>query len=205
MDGGGNAWSLTVEEYDALGSLQLSSGSFVSLEDDAAKLAVLDFARIGLRNVSGLDVKNGSVLTLNTAQAIAYADSTLITTNGDYVKVVDTKDAVSALTAAQLTTFRGKNIESIDLRANPDNPGNFELGWRTDQATAFANSAVKMVAGDRVRVFGSADDFKNLSTAVVKNLAAATAFILESDSRRADPQPRSVRRVQRQQLPRTGQ
>ncbi|MET0429269.1 MAG: hypothetical protein ABW026_12320, partial [Microvirga sp.] len=171
--------ALSKAQLAALGSLTLTVGETLSLADADAAFADLPMAALVTRGFDVIDVTDGHALTLSKAQAVDYSKSAMTMATGDRITIIDTADAIGALTAAELRTFHDRSIAAIDLRSNRGRAGDFQLGWDIDQAKAFSDDAITMAAGDSVRVYGNADAFRLYAPADLRKLADATTFILD--------------------------
>src|SRR4051794_12537490 len=105
--------SLTVLQYQALGSVLIDSSAFVTLADLGTNIAGLSANQMAALAGAGIDEIDASndVLGLTAAQAKALA-GTIALTAGDVVTIVDTGANIATITASQFAALTG--VDKID-------------------------------------------------------------------------------------------
>ena len=232
----GGAWSLTVDEFSALGQLQLGSFEVVSILDHGDRLANLDFIQLKAKGISVIDADDGNiqltsaqfaellktsitfgandtvtvvdsyvtlanlefselanrgvdfldttgdgtVLSLNVAQALKYAATSLRMVTGDSVRILDYASTINNISKDLIEKFKDWGITSIDA-VGPNNAPAAQIGWDLERAVAFARSGATLAdPNDSIRVFGTVLAFQNLQENDIENLAKAGSFVLDA-------------------------
>jgi hypothetical protein len=118
IDASNNVLSLSVAQYQALGSTILTNADTVTLLDSGAHLAALtatDFSHLAGKGVDILDASD-NMLTLTAAQFQNLGTVSL--KSSDTVTLLDTGADISGLTAAQFNALAAKGIDILDASDN---------------------------------------------------------------------------------------
>ena len=168
IDASDNALSITVAQYQALGSVTLTQADTVTLADTGAHLTALSAGAIAGLAAAGIDVIDATdnVLTLSVAQYQALG--TVQLTGADTVTLADTGANIAALTALQIGLLGTNGIDKIDATNNL-------LKLSVDQYNALGS--VTMTSSDTVTLF---DSGTNLQTLDFSTLASKGVDILDA-------------------------
>ncbi len=165
IDATDNALSLSVAQYQALGTVALTSGDTVTLSDTGANIAALTAGQIAaLVNIDAIDATD-NVLSLSVAQYNALGGITL--TAGDTVTLADTGANLAALTAGQIGALAGNNIDKIDATDNA-------LSLTVAQYNALGT--VALTAGDTVTLADTGANLAALTATDIGNLVNIDAI-----------------------------
>ncbi|HXL99353.1 MAG TPA: hypothetical protein VN932_05430, partial [Rhizomicrobium sp.] len=118
IDATDNVLSLSVAQFQALGSVLLTGADTVTLADQGATLDALTPTQIGALAGAGIDKLDATdnVMSLSVAQYQAL--HTVQLTASDNVTLFDTGADISALSAAQIGALAGHGIDTIDASNN---------------------------------------------------------------------------------------
>ena len=186
LDGGASSWSLTVAQYNALGSMALGGSGAVTVAGTAGELLSLGFQAMKDKGVDVLDVTGSNVLTLTPAQAKAFAASDLMMAAGDSIVVAGavvlakTADHFSNLTVAEITALKDSGITTIDALRNDGSTGAAQIGWDWAKAKAFADSEIILSGEDSIRIQIVPTAFPDILPADLANLRGAAVFVLDT-------------------------
>ena len=103
IDATDDVLSLTIAQYQALGTVALTSADTVSVRDTGANIAALTPAQIAALDNAFIDILDASdnFLLLTVAQYLQLGTTTLSAT--DTASIFDTGANISSLTAAQIS------------------------------------------------------------------------------------------------------
>ncbi len=160
-----NVLSLTVAQYNALGSVALTANDAVTIADTGATLATLNFAQLAANNVDFLDATD-NVLSLTVAKYQSLG--TVHLTAADTVTLADTGANIAALTSAQFAALAGNGIDKIDATNNVLTLSVAQYG---------ALGAVTLTGADSVTLL---DTGANLQTLDFSTLASKGIDILDA-------------------------
>ena len=155
--------SLTVAQYQALGTVTLTADDTITLADTGANLAALSGSQLAALAGKGIDridaTDNALSLTLAKLQALG----TVALVAADVVTLADTATVLNALTPAEISALAGRGVDRIDSLNNT-------LTWSLAQALALGT--VTLTAGDVVTVVGTGAEIAALTSAQISTLAA---------------------------------
>lgn len=155
--------SLTVAQYQALGSVTLTADDTITLADTGANLAALSGSQLAALAGKGIDridaTDNALSLTLAKLQALG----TVALVAADVVTLADTATVLNALTPAEISALAGKGVDRIDSLNNT-------LTWSLAQALALGT--VTLTAADSVTVVGTGAEIAALTSAQIATFAA---------------------------------
>jgi len=155
--------SLTVAQYQALGTVTLTADDTITLADTGANLAALSGSQLAALAGKGIDridaTDNALSLTLAKLQALG----TVALVAADVVTLADTATVLNALTPAEISALAGRGVDRIDSLNNT-------LNWSLAQALALGT--VTLTAGDLVTVAGTGAEIGALTSAQIATLAA---------------------------------
>ena len=118
IDATDNVLSLTIAQYNALGSVSLTQADAVTLSDTGARLSALtalQLAQLAGHGIDSIDASNGT-LTLSLSQFNALGTVTLA--SGDFVTLRDTGANLAALSASAIGQLAGEGIDKLDASNN---------------------------------------------------------------------------------------
>lgn len=118
IDATDNTLSLTVAQFQALGTVTLAAGDVVTLADLGANLDGLTAVQIGQLAGAGIDVLDASDDTMALTVAQYNALGSVALTQADNVTLADLGAHIGALTAAQIGALAGHGIDTIDATNN---------------------------------------------------------------------------------------
>jgi hypothetical protein len=118
IDSSNNVLSLSVGQFEALGSVTLTQTDVVTLKDTGANLAALTSTQISGLAAAGIDQLDASnnAATFNLAQFEALG--TVKLTTADVITLADTGAALGALSATQIGALQASGIDRLDATDN---------------------------------------------------------------------------------------
>jgi hypothetical protein len=164
IDATDDALTLSLAQFQALGSIQLTGGDTVTLADTGASLAAMSAGAIGALEAAGIDRLDATDDVLSLTAARAAALGSVVVDAGDSVTLADSGAAIGALTAAQIADIAGSGVDRID---STDNTLTLTV------AKYQALGAMALTGGDLVTLADSGANLAGLSAAAVDGLAAA--------------------------------
>jgi Ca2+-binding RTX toxin-like protein len=156
--------TLSVAQFDALGSVTLTAANTVTISDTAANITGLNFATLAAANVDVLDAT--TPFSLNVARYLSMGAVTFAP--ADTITLFDTGAHIAALTSTQFGQLAGNGIDIINASDNT-------LSLTVAQYDALG--AVALTAGDNTTI---ADTGANLETLNFATLAANHIDVLDA-------------------------
>ena len=159
--------SLTVAQYQGLGTVALTAADTVKLVDAGANLAAMTAANINALAGKQVDIIDASdnALRLTVAQYQSLIATTITLTATDTITLADTGANIASLTAAQLGVLAANGIDIIDATDNT-------LSLRVDQYLALAATACGLTTADVVTLADTGANLAALTAAQFSALAA---------------------------------
>jgi hypothetical protein len=156
--------TLSVAQFQALGTVELAAGDVVTLADTGANLAALSASEIAALADAGIDKIDATdnVLSLTVAQFQGLG--TVELASGDVVTLADTGTAIAALSASALAELGTLGVDRIDASDNT-------LSLTVDQAQALGS--VALTASDTVTLADTGANLAALTTGQIAALASA--------------------------------
>ena len=164
LDSSTNLLSLSVAQFQALGTVALTAADTVTLRDTGAALAglsVADIAALAGKGIDELDATNNH-LSLTVAQVRALG--TVVVTASDEGIVADSGAALAGLSVAEVAALAAKGIDTIDAT-----DGVLSLSLAQYQALG----TVALTSADVVTLTGTGTALAGLSAADIAALADA--------------------------------
>jgi Ca2+-binding RTX toxin-like protein len=155
--------SLTVAQYQALGTVTLTAEDTITLADTGANLAALSGSQLAALAGKGIDRIDATDNALSFTLAKLQALGAVALVAADVVTLADTATVLNALTPAEISALAGKGVDRIDSLNNT-------LSWSVAQALALGT--VTLTAGDLVTVVGTGAEIAALTSAQIATLAA---------------------------------
>jgi Ca2+-binding RTX toxin-like protein len=173
IDASDNAFTLSLDQYNALGTVALTAADTVTLTAAAGSLANLSPAAITALSTKGIDVLDvsGGTLALSAAHALALGNITLSPSSN--VVLTDTATAINALSATQIATLAAKGLDGID--SNTD-----QLTLTVSEYTSLGSIA--LTQDDVVTIADTATNLQALTGAQIAGLAPAGIDVIDSTS-----------------------
>jgi Ca2+-binding RTX toxin-like protein len=173
LDASDNALTLSLDQFNALGTVTLTAGDTVTLQDVAVNIDALTASTIQGLSQEGIDLlkASGGSLTFSYAQTEALlhqtGGGTLAMDGSTTLTVSDTGANISSLTAAELTELGslGGESGSIDLS------GTGAITFSLAQYNAAITATLIIDAGDNVTLSDTAANLGGLNTTALGNLA----------------------------------
>jgi Ca2+-binding RTX toxin-like protein len=164
IDATDNVLTLTLDQLNSLGAVQLTQADVVSASVSTADLLSRTSAELDALVSQRVDLLDSTddVVTLSVAQAQLITDKGLAFAAADTVTVSDSGAALALLSAAQISNLAAKGVDVIDATDNA-------LTLTAAQAAALAGGGSSIAAGDTVTV---ADTGAALSGLTPAQLAA---------------------------------
>jgi len=159
-----NVLTLTVAQYQALGTVELVAGDVITLADTGAHIAALsaqDFAALADAGIDRIDATD-NVLNLTVDQFLGLGTVELAT--GDLVTLADSGANIAALSAADLATLGSMGVDALDATDNA-------LSLTVEQAQALGS--VTLAAADVVTLADTGANLAALNPAELAQLASA--------------------------------
>ena len=164
IDATDNLVTFSAAQYNALGTVALTTGDTVTLSDTGAALAALNFASFAGNGVDKLDATD-NVLTLSVAKFNQLGAVAL--TAADTVTIADTAAHINTLAFGSLA---GKNIDVLDVS------GPFSLN-----VTRYLNmGAVKFAAADTITLSDSSTNIQSLTATQIAALAGNGIDVIDA-------------------------
>ncbi|WP_305777709.1 hypothetical protein [Microvirga sp. KLBC 81] len=159
--------SLTVDQFNALGSVGLTTTNTVTLADTAAKLQALSPAGILRLNDKFIDVIDSTenTLSLSVEQAVTLLPTQIRLSADDVVTLADTAANLQGLTPELIAQLAGKGIDKVDATGNV-------LALTVAQAAALAGANITVAADDVVTLADTSANLQTLSGTQITQLAA---------------------------------
>ncbi len=174
LDATDDALSLSVAQYQALGTVALTAGDDVTLADTGANLEALSVDDIGNLGAGGVDHIDATdnVLTISLAEFNALGTVTL--TQSDTVTLADTGAAISSLGATDIDALATGGVDILDA---------------TDDAIAFTVAQynetiadnIALTPTDTVTLADSGANLAGLTAADINSLVNVDAFDATDD------------------------
>jgi Ca2+-binding RTX toxin-like protein len=146
IDASDNALSLSLAQFNALGTVNLTMSDTVTLSDTGAALGALSVAQISALAGKGVDVVDASNNALSLSLAQFNALGTVRLMAADAVTLADTGASLGGLSAAQMAALGAKGVDIYNLTDNA-------ITLTAAQLTSLGS--VDFAAGDRVTVNGT--------------------------------------------------
>jgi hypothetical protein len=159
-----NVLTLTVAQYQALGTVELVAGDVITLADTGTHIAALsaqDFAALADAGIDRIDATD-NVLNLTVDQFLGLGTVELAT--GDLVTLADSGANIAALSAADLATLGSMGVDALDATDNA-------LSLTVEQAQALGS--VTLAAADVVTLADTGANLAALNPAELAQLASA--------------------------------
>ena len=148
LDATDNELSLSLEQYNALGSTKLTASDAISVADAGAKLSSLSAAQIATLATAGIDgldaTDNKLALSLDQYNALG----TTKLTASDTVTLSDSGTKLAALTAAQIASLTAAGIDELDASNN---------SYTLSSAQYKALGSIKLSSSDVVTIVADGD------------------------------------------------
>src|SRR5579885_64408 len=166
IDATDGALSLSIAQYNALGTVSLTADDTVTLADTGANLAGLTATDIGnLVNIDAFNATN-DVLSLDLSQLDALATANIALTAGDTVTLSDTEANIEALTAGQLSGYATQGVDLIHASDSST------LNMSKAQVAAVLASSAAFDAGDNVTLVDTGANIAPLTASQFGQLPA---------------------------------
>jgi Ca2+-binding RTX toxin-like protein len=164
IDATDDVLSLTLAQYQALGTVVLVAADVVTLADTGANIGALSASAIAALAGKGIDRIDATdnVLSLSVSQFQALGGVTL--TAADVVTVTGTGDELSALTSTQLSALAASGVDHLDSTGGQ---------IRLNKAQALALGTVTLTPNDQAVLKDTAAQIAALTPAQIASLAAA--------------------------------
>jgi Ca2+-binding RTX toxin-like protein len=155
--------SLTVAQYQALGSIALTTTDTITLADTGANLAALTGSQLAALAGKGVDRIDATDNALSLTFAKLQALGAVALVAADTVTLADTAAVLGALSAVDIAALAGRGVDRIDSL-------NGTLTWSVAQALALGS--VTLTAADSVTVVGTGAEIAALTGPQLATLAA---------------------------------
>src|SRR5579885_1307175 len=166
IDATDGALSLSIAQYNALGTVSLTADDTVTLADTGANLAGLTATDIGnLVNIDAFNATN-DVLSLDLSQLDALATANIALTAGDTVTLSDTEANIEALTAGQLSGYATQGVDLIHASDSST------LNMSKAQVAAVLASSAAFDSGDNVTLVDTGANIAALTASQFGQLQA---------------------------------
>lgn len=169
IDATDNVLSLTVAQFQGLGTVELASGDVVTLADTGTAIAALSASAIAELGTLGVDRINASDNTLSLTVAQAQALGSVALTASDTVTLADTGAHLAALTTGQIAALASAGFDVIDAT-----DGSLTLSL----AQIDALGTMALTAGNTVTAQGTVAEIEALTPAQLAALATAGVDLL---------------------------
>jgi len=158
---GSNRLSLTLAQFEALGTVALSADDVIELAGTEAVIQGLTQEQVSALNAKGVDIVNadGGSLRISKDLAAWVAQTNLSFHGGDLVTVSDDLK-ILGFSAQEITALSNKGVDVFDSTTDAIN-----AVFGTDQAIAFAQSSIVFRNEDTVTMTLSALAMSRLSAA----------------------------------------
>ncbi|WP_022675590.1 hypothetical protein [Novosphingobium sp. B-7] len=163
LDATNNVLSLTLAQYQALGSVTVAANDVLTLSGTGASIGALSVAQIAGLTASGFDKINATdnVLTLSVAQYQALGTVELVA--GDVITLADSGSNLAALSAGAFAALADAGIDKIDATDN---------ALTLSVAQVQGLGTVELARGDVITLADSGAALAALSAADIANLGA---------------------------------
>ncbi|HEY2069725.1 MAG TPA: hypothetical protein VGG48_09250 [Rhizomicrobium sp.] len=169
IDASNNVLSLSVAQFQALGSVTLTGSDVVTLLDTGADLQTLNFSSLASSGVDILDASD-NVLTLTAAQFAALGTVALKST--DTVTLLDTGSDISSLTVAQFNALAAKGIDILDATDNA-------YSLNVNKVNGLGN--LTLAANDTVTIQDSESQIESMTNAQMANAVTRGIDIIHAN------------------------
>ncbi len=174
IDATDNVLTISLADFNALGSVTLTQSDVVTLADTGATISGFTTTEIDTLATGGIDVFDATddAISFTVAQYNETVTDSIALTSGDTVTLADTGGTLSLLTATEINAL--VNVDAIDATDNT-------LIIAVDQFDAFVGKGITLASGDAVTISDTATnlatlDFSTLAAANVDQLDSTTAF-----------------------------
>ncbi|HEY1630267.1 MAG TPA: calcium-binding protein [Rhizomicrobium sp.] len=174
IDATDDVLTISLAEFNALGSVTLTAGDVVTLADTGATISGFTTTQIDTLATGGIDVFDATddAISFTVAQYSETVTDNISLTAADTVTLVDTGGTLSLLSAAAISEL--VNVDAVDATDNT-------LVIAVDQFDAFVGNNIALASDDAVTISDTAAnlatlDFSTLAAANVDQLNATTAF-----------------------------
>ncbi len=163
LDATNNVLSLTLAQYQALGSVTVAANDVLTLSGTGASIGALSVAQIAGLAASGFDKINATdnVLTLSVAQYQALGTVELVA--GDVITLADSGSNLAALSASAFAALADAGIDKIDATDN---------ALTLSVAQVQGLGTVELASGDVITLADSGAALATLAAADIANLGA---------------------------------
>jgi len=161
-----NAWSITVAQYNSLGTVQLTQADTVTLSDTGADIALLGSGQISALATNGIDIIDASdnAIAFTVAQTQALLTNAVTLASSDTVTVSDTGADIAAMTVANFNSLAAKGAGHLALDASDG-----ALSLTIAQYNATVTDSIALTAANTVTL---ADSGANLAALTTGQIAA---------------------------------
>ena len=170
LDASDNMLSISVSQYNGLGSVALTAGDTVTISDTAANITSLDFSTLAGKNIDVLDISDAFTLDYDryaTMGAVTFSSASNVTLQTDNVYI-------TALTTAQIKALSANGIDTLESLGGQNN-----FTWTAAQADALVNQNggghVGLAATETVFVTDTAANLEALSVSDLNALGSEGA------------------------------
>ncbi|WP_179504176.1 MULTISPECIES: hypothetical protein [unclassified Sphingomonas] len=159
-----NVLTLSVAQYQALGTVQLVAGDVITLGDTGANIAALSSSAFAALADAGIDKIDATDNVLHLTVAQFEGLGTVELTGGDLVTLADSGANIAALSAATLATLASAGVDAIDATDDA-------LSLSVAQARALGS--VSLTGADALTLADTGANLAALTPAELAQLASA--------------------------------
>ena len=170
IDATDNVLTISLADFNALGSVTLTQSDVVTLADTGATISGLSTGNIDALAAGGIDIfdATNNAISFTVAQYNETVTDHIALTAGDAVTLADLGPTLSLLTASEINAL--VNVDAIDATDNT-------LIIAVDQYQAFVSKGITLASNDAVTI---SDTAANLATLNFSTLAATNVDQLNS-------------------------
>src|SRR5262249_35770723 len=120
IDSSDGVLTISLDDFNALGSVTLTQADTITLADTGATLASLSISDIDALAAGGIDKFDATdnAVSFSVDQLFEIADQTIQLTGGDTVTLFDTGADIAALTTGDIDDLAALGVDGIDASDN---------------------------------------------------------------------------------------